>query len=162
MFLQITQLSLAGKKKRTKVFFEISADDEPVGRIEMELFDEITPRCTKRIFKLLHRRSLMHCYRTVDNFKQLCTGEPGFGYKGSKIHRVIPNFMLQVSEIFLSEAKHQLLLQGGDFERGDGFGGSSIFIANLLHLRNLGAECRVKSCYPVPCTYCGISHLYEQ
>ena len=42
--LQIIRLSLTGKKKRTKVFFEISADDEPVGRIEMELFDEITPR----------------------------------------------------------------------------------------------------------------------
>ena len=35
---------MAGKKKRTKVFFEIPADDEPVGRIEMELFDDITPR----------------------------------------------------------------------------------------------------------------------
>ena len=44
VFLQIIQLSVAGKKKRTKVFFEISADDEPVGRIEMELFDDITPR----------------------------------------------------------------------------------------------------------------------
>ena len=42
--LQIIRLSLAGKAKRTKVFFEISADDEPVGRIEMELFDDITPR----------------------------------------------------------------------------------------------------------------------
>ena len=43
-FIQIIQLFLAGKTKRTKVFFEISADNEPVGRIEMELFDDITPR----------------------------------------------------------------------------------------------------------------------
>jgi hypothetical protein len=35
---------LTGKKKRTKVFFEVSADDEALGRIEMELFDDIVPR----------------------------------------------------------------------------------------------------------------------
>merc|ERR1711872_493974 len=81
-----------GKKKRTKVFFDVSADGEPLGRIEMELFDDEVPR-------------------TAENFKQLCMGEPGFGYKGSKFHRVIPTFMLR----------------GGDFERGDGFGGYSIY-----------------------------------
>ena len=99
VFLQIIQCSLTGKKKRTKVFFEISADDEPIGRIEMELFDEITPRCRKDVALVIC--DALQCSRTVDNFKQLCTGEPGFGYKGSKIHRVIPNFMLQVSSFNL-------------------------------------------------------------
>ncbi|KAH0510516.1 Peptidyl-prolyl cis-trans isomerase A [Microtus ochrogaster] len=58
------------------VFFDISADGEPLGHVSFELFADKVPK-------------------TAENFRALSTGEKGFGYKGSSFHRIIPGFMCQ-------------------------------------------------------------------
>jgi hypothetical protein len=82
----------------TVAYFDITIGGKPAGRLTFDLFDDVVPK-------------------TAENFKQLCIGDKTsksgvkLAYAGSQFHRCIKGFMLQ----------------GGDFTRGDGTGGESIY-----------------------------------
>jgi len=79
-------------EKLPRCYLDITANGKPLGRIVVELRSDVVPK-------------------TAENFRALCTGEKGFGYKGCPFHRIIPQFMCQ----------------GGDFTHQNGTGGRSIY-----------------------------------
>ncbi|XP_033865386.3 E3 SUMO-protein ligase RanBP2-like isoform X4 [Acipenser ruthenus] len=89
---QVSRVMELSMESNPIVYFDISLDDEPIGQITMELFSHIVPK-------------------TAENFRALCTGERGFGFRNSIFHRIIPDFVCQ----------------GGDITKQDGTGGRSIY-----------------------------------
>merc|ERR1712176_763404 len=83
---------LTSRRFASRVFFDLAVNGRAAGRMTFKLYDDVTPK-------------------TSENFRQLCTGEAGFGYEGSHFHRVINQFMAQ----------------GGDFTNHNGTGGKSIY-----------------------------------
>lgn len=90
--MSVVEAAAAMPEARPRVFFDIKIGANFAGRIVLELRNDVCPR-------------------TSENFRALCVHTKGFGYRNSKFHRIIPDFMLQ----------------GGDFTAGNGTGGKSIY-----------------------------------
>ncbi|KAG7090800.1 cyclophilin peptidyl-prolyl cis-trans isomerase Cyp2 [Marasmius oreades] len=91
-FLKRFMATASTASTKANVFFDVAINSNPAGRIVFKLYDNAVPKTSR-------------------NFRELATGQHGFGYAKSIFHRIIPGFMVQ----------------GGDFTNNNGTGGRSIY-----------------------------------
>lgn len=63
--------------KRDRVYMDLEMGDKELGRVTFELYNDVVPK-------------------TAENFRTLCSGEKGFGYKGTKFHRIIKSLLFLI------------------------------------------------------------------
>jgi len=84
-------------KKKSKVFFDIKADEEPLGKIVIELRTDVVPL-------------------TAENFRRLITQLKGYGYKGSVFHSIIPHLGCYGGDYIAGDGTESKSYYGAKFE----------------------------------------------
>ncbi|XP_055734062.1 E3 SUMO-protein ligase RanBP2-like isoform X1 [Salvelinus fontinalis] len=94
---QMSRVQEHSRDTNPQVYLSISADDEPLGMVTIELFSHIVPK-------------------TAENFRALCTGQNGFGLRNSVFHRIIPDFMCQGGDLTNQDGTGGKSIYGNKFE----------------------------------------------
>ncbi|CDQ79651.1 unnamed protein product [Oncorhynchus mykiss] len=94
---QMSRVQEHSRDANPQVYLSISADDEPLGMVTIELFSHIVPK-------------------TAENFRALCTGQKGFGLRNSVFHRIIPDFMCQGGDLTNQDGTGGKSIYGNKFE----------------------------------------------
>uniref|UniRef100_A0A4W5L626 E3 SUMO-protein ligase RanBP2 n=1 Tax=Hucho hucho TaxID=62062 RepID=A0A4W5L626_9TELE len=94
---QMSRVQEHSRDANPQVYLSISADDEPLGTVTIELFSHIVPK-------------------TAENFRALCTGQKGFGLRNSVFHRIIPDFMCQGGDLTNQDGTGGKSIYGVKFE----------------------------------------------
>lgn len=79
-----------------KVFLDMAVSGQPLGRVVMELKEDVVPK-------------------TAKNFLELCTRPAGQGFRSSKFHRIIPSFMCQGGDFTAGNGTGGMSIYGAKF-----------------------------------------------